>query len=308
MPFVSTGRYAPSPTGTFHLGNLRTAVAAWLFGRADGGTCLLRWEDLDVTATAEHETSQRNDFATLGLEFDGAELRQTDRLDAYRDVLADLADAGLTYRCWCSRKDIRDAPAAPHGPPGSYPGTCRDLSRAEVAEREARGRPPAIRLRADGADVTIVDRLHGPHREIVDDFVLQRFDGTPAYNLAVVVDDAFQRIDQVVRGDDLLPSTPRHAHLHRLLGSEEPEWVHVSLVVDGAGERLAKRDGSAGLIEWLDKGGSPGSLLGAIGRSLGIAVDGEADLTDLARGFDPSTVPSTRVVHDPARPTLSFAR
>ncbi|MDW3217286.1 MAG: tRNA glutamyl-Q(34) synthetase GluQRS [Acidimicrobiales bacterium] len=303
---MPTGRYAPSPTGTFHVGNLRTAVAAALFARVDDGRFLLRWEDLDTTATAEHEASQRRDFGDLGLEFDGTELRQSDRLDAYGDALADLRAAGLTYPCWCSRKDIREAPTAPHGPPGSYPGTCRDLSRAELAERSSRGRPPAIRLRAEGADVTIHDRLHGAHRQVVDDFVLQRFDGTPAYNLVVVVDDAFQGVDQVVRGDDLLPSTPRHAHLHRVLGTQEPEWVHVSLVVDAAGERLAKRDGSAGLQDWRDRGGTVGSLLAGIGRSLAIAAGTEADIDELTAGFDPNAVSPRPVAYDPQRPELAF--
>ncbi|GJM36717.1 MAG: glutamyl-Q tRNA(Asp) synthetase [Acidimicrobiales bacterium] len=304
---MPTGRYAPSPTGTFHLGNLRTAVAAALFARLDDGRCLLRWEDLDVTATAEHEADQRRDFAELGLAFDGLDLHQRDRGDAYRDALEDLRQAGLTYPCWCSRKDIRDAPTAPHGPPGSYPGTCRDLSRAEIAQRESSGRPPAIRLRADSADVTIHDRLHGAHRQQVDDFVLRRFDGTPAYNLVVVVDDAYQGVDQVVRGDDLLPSTPRHAHLHHVLGTPEPEWVHVSLVLDSGRERLAKRDGSAGLAEWREHGGTVGSLLAAIGRSLGIETDAVADLRELSASFDPHAVSTRPVVYNPRGPVLAFA-
>lgn len=303
---MPTGRYAPSPTGTFHLGNLRTAVAAALFGRRDDGRCLLRWEDLDLTATAEHEAGQRRDLAELGLEFDGLDLHQTAREGAYRDALEDLRAAGLTYPCWCSRKDIREAPSAPHGPPGSYPGTCRDLSRAEIAERESTGRPPAMRLRAGQADVTIHDRLHGAHRQQVDDFVLRRFDGTPAYNLVVVVDDAFQGIDQVVRGDDLLPSAPRHAHLHRVLGTPEPEWVHVSLVLDSTGERLAKRDGSAGLAEWRERGGTIGSLLAAIGRSLGVETGAEADMHELTERFDPSAVSIRPVIYDPQGPGLAF--
>lgn len=304
---MTTGRYAPSPTGTFHLGNLRTAVAAWLFATAAEGTCVLRWEDLDTTADPSHEVGQRRDFERLGLTFDGPEIRQTDRLDAYRDVLTDLTSRGMTYPCWCSRKDIREAAAAPHGPPGSYPGTCRDLSRAEIAAHEARGRPPATRLRADATEVTVRDRLHGDHTQVVDDFVLQRFDETPAYNLVVVVDDAFQGIDQVVRGDDLLPSTPRHAFLHRLLGHPEPEWVHVSLVVDEHGERLAKRDGSAGLDEWLATGGTAPGLVAQIGASLGIDVHGgEADLSELRAGFDPAAVSTAPVTYDHATATLSL--
>ncbi|MDG2028151.1 MAG: tRNA glutamyl-Q(34) synthetase GluQRS [Acidimicrobiales bacterium] len=304
---MPTGRYAPSPTGTFHIGNLRTAVAAWLFTRPDDSDLLLRWEDLDTTASAVHEAAQRADFERLGLRFDGLELRQTDRIEAYREVLADLSRRDLTYPCWCSRKDIRDAPAAPHGPPGSYPGTCRDLSRTEIADRERGGRPPATRLRTDHPHVTIVDRLHGEHSEIVDDFVLERFDGTPAYNLVVVVDDHVQGVGQVVRADDLLASTPRHAHLHHVLGQPEPEWIHVPLVHDANGDRLAKRDGSAGLALWLANGRTVESLLAQIGRSLGIALSDAADLGELAAGFDPTAVTTEPAVYDQATATLSLA-
>lgn len=302
---VPTGRFAPSPTGTFHLGNLRTAVAAHLFAVTTGDPCRLRWEDLDPTASVEHEDSQRRDFARLGLHFDGPELRQRDRVEAYDDVLLDLDRAGLTYRCWCSRKDIREASVAPHGPPGAYPGTCRRLTRAEVTEREQGGRPPAIRLRAGAPEVTIRDRVHGRHTGVVDDFVLRRGDGTPAYNLVVVVDDAFQGIEEVVRGDDLLSSSPRHAHLHHLLGTPEPAWVHVPLVTDPQGDRLAKRDGSAGLDEWLRAGGTVGTLLSDIGASLGMELAPEADLDDLRDAFDAEAVTPAVVRYDPTGPRLS---
>ena len=249
---MSRGRFAPSPTGTLHVGNLRTALAAWFASRSAGSEFLLRFEDLDAaTARPEHEATQRRDLERLGLDWDGEPVRQSERLERYEDAIADLTRAGLTYRCWCSRREIREAASAPHLPPGHYPGTCRSLSAAEITEREASGKPPALRLRTEHPEVTIVDRLHGPHTETVDDFVLRRGDGTPAYNLVVVVDDAAQGIEEVVRADDLLSSTPRHAHLQALLGLPEPDWLHVPLVLGPGGERLAKRDGAVSLEDRL---------------------------------------------------------
>ncbi|MEM9466943.1 MAG: tRNA glutamyl-Q(34) synthetase GluQRS [Actinomycetota bacterium] len=277
------GRFAPSPTGTLHVGNLRTALAAWLAARSQGGEFLLRFEDLDAaTARAEHEASQRRDLVRLGLDWDGDPVRQSERLPHYEDALADLESAGRTYRCWCSRREIREAASAPHLPPGHYPGTCRELSIAEIREREASGKPPALRLRTDHPDVTIVDRLHGPHTEVVDDFVLRRGDGTPAYNLVVVVDDAAQGVEEVVRADDLLSSTPRHAHLQHLLGLAEPRWLHVPLVLGPEGDRLAKRDGAVGLEDRLGMGDSPRRVLAVLAASLGLDVpEREVDAEDL---------------------------
>lgn len=291
---MPTGRFAPSPTGTFHVGNLRTALAAWLFARSGGSEFLLRFEDLDRGAHGDHERSQLGDLSRIGLDFDGEIVRQSTRLDHYSDAIADLTQAGLTYPCWCSRREIREAPVAPHQPPGAYPGTCRDLSTAARTEKEASGRPPALRLRADGVVVTVIDSLHGEHRAVVDDFVLQRGDGTPAYHLVVVVDDADQGVQEVVRADDLLESTPRHAHLQSVLGLAEPRWAHVPLVVDAAGERLAKRDGSTSLTEWEKEGGSVPRLVALMARSLGIDCDDECRPADVLTAFDPARIPLSR--------------
>lgn len=288
---MAHGRYAPSPTGHFHLGNLRTAVAASLFAATAGSELRLRWEDLDTTADVAFEREQQRDLDRLGIRFHGSPVRQTQRLDAYREAIRQLEVDGLVYACWCSRREIREATRAPHGVPGAYPGTCRALSRAEVRAREATGRPPAKRLRADDTPVTVVDRLHGRHTAEVDDFVLARGDGTPAYHLVMVVDDAFQGVEEVVRGDDLLPSTPRHAHLQHLLGLPTPVWAHVPVVVDGLGTRLAKRDGSIGLDGWLTAGGTVESLLGAIGRTLGVDVDGPTTVAELCADFEPDAIP-----------------
>ena len=284
---MSRGRFAPSPTGTLHIGNLRTALAAWLAARSVGSGFLLRFEDLDsATARPAHEAGQRRDLERLGLDWDDEPVRQSERLERYEDALADLTARGLTYRCWCSRREIREAASAPHLPSGHYPGTCRTLTAAEVAEREAGGKPPALRLRTEHPEVTVVDRLHGPHTEVVDDFVLRRGDGTPAYNLVVVVDDAAQGVEEVVRADDLLSSTPRHAHLQHLLGLPEPRWLHVPLVLGPDGDRLAKRDGAVTLDDRLDIGDRPERIVAVLAASLGLPVpEAEVRAADLRDRF-----------------------
>ncbi len=289
---VSVGRFAPSPTGVLHVGNLRTGLAAWLFARAAGSRFLLRFEDLDsATVRAEHFDSQRSDLETLGLSWDGEPILQSERTDRYEAVLSDLDRAGLAYRCWCSRREIREAASAPHHAPGHYPGTCRHLSRAETRERESSGRPPALRLRTDGDEVEIVDRLHGSHRGTVDDLVLRRGDGTPAYNLVVVIDDAAQGVEEVVRADDLLSSTPRQAHLMDLLGIDRPAWAHVPLVLAHNGDRLAKRHGSVTLRDRIALGDSPERVIGELARSLGLAVsEAEIRAADLIDRFDASAI------------------
>jgi glutamyl-tRNA synthetase len=211
----SAGRFAPSPSGELHVGNLRTAILAWLFARSTGRRFLLRVEDLD-RARAGAEAVQLRDLAAIGLAWDGDVVRQTARGTLYTDAIARLTDAGLTYECFCTRREIQEAPSAPHAPQGAYPGTCRNLDAAEL-EFKRSTRPAAIRLKSGATEYTVRDVLHGAFTGVVDDFVLRRNDGVTAYNLAVVVDDAAQGIDQVVRGDDLLPSTPRQAYLASLL-------------------------------------------------------------------------------------------
>ncbi len=289
---VSRGRFAPSPTGRLHVGNLRTAIAAWVFARSEGSEFLLSFEDLDrATARLEHEDGQCRDLEALGLSWDSDPIRQSDRVDRYEDALADLGRQGLTYRCWCSRREIREAASAPHMPPGHYPGTCRNLTAREVAERESSGKSPALRLRTDAPDVDIIDRVHGPHREAVDDLVLRRGDGTPAYNLVVVVDDAAQAVEEVVRADDLLSSTPRHAHLCDLLGLPRPTWAHVPLVLAPDGDRLAKRHGSVTLPDRVAVGDTPGRVVAVLAASLGLAVpEDEVMPSDLIDRFSPDQI------------------
>ena len=282
-------------------------MLAWLVARSSGADFLLRWEDLDTTADPRHETAQLADLSALGIDFDPPVMRQSERLREYQGIVDELTTGGLTYRCWCSRREVREAAAAPHGRVGTYPGTCRRLSTTQIAHHERSDRRPALRLRSDNSEVTAVDSLHGPVSMGMDDIVIQRGDGTPAYNLVVVVDDHVQGVAEVVRGDDLLPSTPRHVYLQRLLGFNEPRWTHVPLVTDEHGDRLAKRDGSAGLDEWHRAGGSTQSLLTAFGQSFGMHVDDATTVADLLPGFSPAAVPLRPAMFMSDGPRLSLA-
>ncbi|MBA3021105.1 tRNA glutamyl-Q(34) synthetase GluQRS [Propionicimonas sp.] len=296
---ADAGRFAPSPTSELHLGNLRTALLAWLFARSTGAKILLRIEDLDtarVSAAAEVARDQLADLGAIGLDFDPPTLWQSSRLDAYAAAIATLD----TYPCYCTRREIAEAASAPHDyGHRPYPGTCLRLSVARRAELAA-SRPPALRVRAEGAVSTITDVLAGQVSGVVDDFVLVRNDGTPAYNLAVVVDDQFSGVDQVVRGDDLLASAPRQAWLARKLGGTAPSYAHVPLVLNSAGNRLAKRDGAVSLSELAKLGISPAQVLGRLAESLGLA-DVNEGLTPAAllSRFDPAKLPTTPWVVQP---------
>ncbi len=289
------GRFAPSPTGELHLGNLRTALVSWLVARAAGGRWLVRMEDLDrITSSEAHERRQLEDLAALGLVPDGEVIRQSERFDRYDAAIDSLAALDLVYPCYCTRREIREAAAAPHGetPDGAYPGTCRELDTAARQRNEAAGRRPAWRLRSDASVVSFTDRLLGPVSAIVDDVVLRRNDGVPAYNLAVVVDDAAQGVTQVVRGDDLALSTPRQLHLARLLDLPEPSYLHVPLVLGPDGSRLAKRHGSVTLGAITARGLDPGWVLARLGESLGLAQPGESPpLEVLLSRFDERSIP-----------------
>ena len=277
------GRFAPSPSADLHIGNLRTAVLAWLFARSTGRRFLMRIEDLDDRTRDDVARRQLRDLAAIGLTWDEPAAFQTAHGARYDAVIDGLSARGLTYECHCSRKDILQAPRAPHAPEGAYPGTCRDLSASERADRRASsGRPPALRLRSDVKEFTVTDQLHGNYTGVVDDLVLRRGDGVPAYNLAVVVDDAAQGIDQVVRGDDLLSSSPRQAYLGTLLGYPTPTYAHVPLVLNTEGKRLAKRDGAV----TLDELGAPRALA-LIAGSLGYTA---TTLDDMLVGFDPAAL------------------
>jgi glutamyl-tRNA synthetase len=285
------GRFAPSPTSALHLGNLRTAVLAWLMAARTGREFRLRIEDLDttrVTAAAAVAEEQISDLARLGIDFAGPVVWQSQRLDAYAQAVAGLD----TYPCYCTRAEIAEAASAPHGDGyRPYPGTCLRLSARRRAEL-ARTRPPALRVRAAQAVSTVHDLWAGEVTGIVDDFVVVRNDGVPAYNLAVVVDDLAMAVDQVVRGDDLLSSSPRQAWLAGRLGGSSPDYAHVPLAVNSEGRRLAKRDGAVTLAELAAAGVDPPQVLSRIAESLALAEPGEpVSLPQLLSRFDPATLP-----------------
>jgi glutamyl-tRNA synthetase len=284
---VGAGRYAPSPTGELHLGNLRTAVLAWLFARWTGRQFLLRMEDLDAGRVRPGLAEQQvADLTALGLDFDGVPVVQSQRAPAYAAALAGIANR--TYECFCTRRDIANAASAPHGASAVYPGTCRGLTEQQRAERR-RTRTPALRLRADGAVQSVHDVLHGMLTGQVDDFVVRRNDGVASYNLAVVVDDAESGVDQVVRGDDLLPSAVNQVYLAGLLGHPAPTYAHVPLAVNAQGRRLAKRDGAVTLSDLAAMGVGPQQVLGLIANSLNWPTPDR--LADLLAFFDPARLP-----------------
>lgn len=280
-----TGRYAPSPSGDLHLGNLRTAILAWAMARRGGKPFYVRVEDLDRVRPGAAER-QLADLQAMGLDWDvspgnAAEstegkragvLYQSTRLAAYERAVQRLREAGLVYECYCTRREIQEASSAPHGAPGAYPGTCRGLSEAQREERRAQ-RPPALRLRAERTSYTVHDDFYGPYTGLVDDFVLVRNDGTYAYNLTSVVDDAFVGVEQIVRGDDLLPSAPRQAYLAGLLGLPQPRYAHVPLALNEEGKRLAKRDGAVTLPQLQEAGVTIPEVLGWIAASIPVLDD-----------------------------------
>ena len=266
---TSRGRFAPSPTGPLHLGNLRTALVASALARSSGGDFVIRFEDLDrVTSSREIASRQLRDLAVVGVESDVESIFQSERFSLYEEYIARLADLGLVYECFCSRREIRDAAQAPHGTQMLYPGTCRNLSESEREKRLAE-RSPALRLRSSREVVRFSDLLLGDCGAEVDDVVLRRTDGVPAYNLAVVVDDELQGITEVVRGDDLVGVTPSQIHLQQLLGFSTPTYCHIPLVVGTDGERLAKRHGAVSLSDLAASGHSADDVRAWLWSSLG---------------------------------------
>ena len=285
------GRFAPSPTSELHVGNLRTALLAWLFARSSGRDFLVRIEDLDqarVAAAAGVAERQLADLAALGIDHDGEVVRQSHRQPLYEAALERLD----VYECYCSRREIAESAQAPQGDSDRpYPGTCRDLTQAERAAKRA-VRPAALRVRAGGATWTVTDELYGRVTREVDDFVLRRGDGTYAYNLAVVVDDGAQGVDQVVRGDDLLSSAPRQAWLAHQLGITPPAYAHVPLAVGPDGRRLAKRDGAVTMTDLAALGVTPAEVLARLAASLGLTeVDETVTPDSLLDRFDPAALP-----------------
>jgi glutamyl-tRNA synthetase len=293
------GRLAPSPTGGLHLGIARTSLCAWLRARSQHGALVLRIEDIDtprvVPGSAE---SIMDDLRWLGLDWDEgpdvggphAPYLQSQRSDHYRDALARLAERDFVFACTCSRKEIASIASAPHGDLGAlYPGTCRN--RQPVSS----SRPAALRFKHREPAPQFCDVLQGHYREpVLDDFVLRRGDGMFAYQLAVVVDDIAMDVSEVVRGDDLLSSTPRQLALYEALGAAPPSFLHLPLLLGPDGRRLSKRHGAPSIANYRARGMTARAIIGWLGASLGLCeASAELSPSELIARFELSRLPLT---------------
>ena len=282
------GRFAPSPSGRMHLGNVFSAMLAWLSIRSCGGRLVLRIEDLDPDrCRPEYADTLKRDLEWLGLTWDTEQTPQSRRSEAYREMFSQLEERGLIYPCYCSRTELHAA-SAPHASDGTvlYAGTCRNLT---PSERAAKTKAPCWRVRVPDEDVSFTDGVQGEYTQNLahgcGDFILRRADGVYAYQLAVVTDDAEAGVTQVVRGSDLLSSTPRQIWLQRQLGFPKPDYYHVPLLVAPDGRRLSKRERD------LDMGAlreryTPQALLGLLAHACGLLSHSEAVRADeLAKEF-----------------------
>ncbi len=285
---MATGRFAPSPSGRMHLGNVFSALLAWLSVRASGGEMLLRIEDLDTQrCRPEYADQLKDDLRWLGLDWDHEAEQQSRRGAIYARYVDVLREKGLVYPCWCTRGDLKAA-SAPHAADGKpiYPGTCRDLS--EQA-RAAKSRPGALRVIVPDREIVFTDGLQGEFRENLarecGDFILRRADGVHAYQLAVVVDDALGGVTEVVRGRDLLDSTPRQIYLYEMLGFPVPRFYHVPLLEAADGHRLSKRERDLDLGV-LRQTHTPEQLLGYLAGLAGFWDGSPASARALLGAFD----------------------
>jgi glutamyl-tRNA synthetase len=305
------GRYAPSPTGDLHMGNLRTALLAWLFARSTHGQFILRVEDLDQPRIRPGATQKMlADLHWLNLDWDEgpdcggpyAPYTQGERLHIYQHYLQQLQHAGFIYPCYCSRAEIAQATQIASAPQQGaedglrYPGTCRSLTSTQRKHYEAQGRRPSLRFRvSDDRSITFHDLLVGDYTQhvqyTVGDFIVQRSDGIFAYQFAVVVDDALMHINQVVRGTDLLSSTARQILLYEALGFPVPTFAHVPLMLNEQGQRLAKRQHSAGLTPLINAGKSPQAVITELAVSCGLLTHNDLPMTshELARQYTKDT-------------------
>ena len=269
---ATVGRFAPTPSGRMHLGNVFAALIAWLSVRKDGGHLVLRMEDLDTQRTsAEFAQILREDLLWLGLDWDEETQPQSQRSRIYQEYFEKLEAMGLLYPCYCTRSQLHSV-NAPHLSDGTYvyAGTCRGLT---AAQREAFGRAPAWRVQVPDRIWTVEDLVQGTYEENLathcGDFVVRRADGVYVYQLAVTVDDALAGVTQVVRGMDLLSSAPRQMYLQSLLGFPHPEYAHVPMLLAPDGRRLSKRDKDLDL-GYLRGHTAPEQLIGALACSAGL--------------------------------------
>jgi glutamyl-tRNA synthetase len=292
------GRLAPSPTGLLHLGHARTFLLAWWHARSTHSRLLVRIEDLDgPRVRPEFNAAALRDMEWLGLDWDGAPLLQSDGLPALDTAVTRLLREGYAYACVCTRSDLRLAQSAPQQGVSEprYPGTCRGRFASLEEARAASGREPGVRLAVPPGKVTVHDAIAGDYSADVaaevGDFLIARRGGQPAYQLAVVVDDAAQGVTDVVRGDDLLPSTVRQWHVRRALNLASPEHYHVPLVVDEQGRRLAKRADDLSLAELRSGGSDPRALVSWAARSAGLDVPARVTAAEALPLFDFGKLP-----------------
>ena len=300
-------RLAPSPTGSLHLGNGRTFLATWLLARQRGWRILLRVEDLDGTRVRPGaDAAVVDDLRWLGLDWDGGPLLQSTRAPAHAAALEQLIAQGDAYPCTCTRREVNAAASAPHADDGAavYPGTCRDRFASIADATRFAGRPPAIRFRVPRGLVGWTDGFAGPqvYPDVagqLGDFVIAKADGTAAYQLAVVVDDASAGVSHVVRGDDLLDSTPRQILLYRALGASAaiPTYTHLPLVVGSDGRRLAKRHGDSRLGTYRQRGVPAARVRQLLAGWCGIHASECEPIETLVQLFDLNRVPRDRIVY-----------
>lgn len=269
------GRFAPSPTGELHAGNISSYLMAWLIAKRDDGDIVLRIEDLDPQRSKKHHADKiMRDLESLGLYWDEGPIYQSDRDEAYLDALEMLRASAHVYPCFCTRADLHSANAPHVGERYIYSGKCRELTDDRVSELMSEGRSAALRLEMPDLRIGFQDAIQG-HFDMDlakehGDITIRRSDGVFAYQLAVVVDDAMSGVSSVVRGVDLLDSTPPQMHLQRLLGYKTPEYAHVPLFVDNSGRRLSKRNEDAGLDEMLARFHTPEAIIGHIAYLAGV--------------------------------------
>jgi len=296
-------RLAPSPTGALHLGNARTFLINWLLARSEGWQIVLRIEDLDGPRVKKGADTQAiEDLRWLGLDWDQGPFYQSRRRPVYTSALDRLLATGQAYACTCTRREVELAASAPHASDadGVYPGTCRGRYHSLDHARQD-GRPAALRFAAGAQTVEFDDQFLGPHQQpmaALGDFVIAKADGTPAYQLAVVVDDADMGITDVMRGDDLLDSTPRQILLYHALELQPhiPRYWHLPLVKGPDGRRLAKRHGDTRLGHYRQQGVSAGRVLGLLARWCGIEVDGITTAADLLGHFHMDRIPRVPII------------
>jgi glutamyl-tRNA synthetase len=300
-------RLAPSPTGALHLGNARTFLANWLLARQNGWRVMLRIEDLDGPRIKPNSVQELiTDLHWIGIDWDEGPVFQSSRLPIYTGAVDQLMRLGLAYACCCTRKEVESAASAPHAEDGAavYPGTCRGRFASATQAAAFAGRPPAIRFETPDRTMDWIDAFQGAQKcnvaRQLGDFVIAKADGTPAYQLAVVIDDLTADITHIVRGDDLLDSTPRQILLYQALqqGSRVPHYYHLPLVVGPDGLRLAKRHGDSRLCSFRNQGIPPSSVLRLLARWCGIDTNGDIiNAASLIGRFDLSKLSASKVVY-----------